>query len=65
MKLIILKCTVQCFLVYSQSCTTITTNFRIFSPPEAVPLYFSLPSAHDNHKSAFHDCGFAYFGLFL
>ena len=34
-----LKCTLQCFVVYSQSCTAITTiKFRIFSSPQKETL---------------------------
>lgn len=35
--------TIQCFLTYSQSCATITTNFRTSHPPERPPHTHAQP----------------------
>ena len=44
--LIILKYTIQWFLVFSQSCTTITTNYRTFVSPQNVTIYLLAVTPH-------------------
>ena len=39
-------CIIQCFLVYLQSCATITSNFRTFSSPPKETLYLLAVIPH-------------------
>ena len=70
-KFILLKCTIEWCLVYLQSYTTITTNFRAFITPKrnTVPLSShsspSPPPAPGNHSSTFYLCGFTYYRFFI
>ena len=66
----LVKCTIQWFLVQSQSCGTVITSvsFRKYLSPPSCSLVLLFPSPHpapSNHLSAFCLNGFTYSGYFI
>ena len=68
-KFTILKCRIQCFLVYSQDCATITNiqfqNIFFASQRSATPIAIPSSSTPGNHCSTFCLYGFFYSECFV